>query len=163
MKDFVVWSGTFIQNDKGNTSQNWLFLVIGAVDKDILRFLMFYQIFFSSKVRRSVNISNKHGIYKLPHKLPNNSRLRILGNLEKLEKSQNFKELKPNVQVYSPQFFFFFNISKNLLRNRNWTFPVVRYFKWKLGFVSNILSIIVISRQKWLSGVALEIPSSSSF
>ena len=38
------------------------------------------QIFFSPQVKRSVIISNKHGIYKLPHELPNDLRLRILGN-----------------------------------------------------------------------------------
>ena len=28
-------------------------------------------------------------------------------------------------------------------KNRKWTFPVVRYFKWKLESVSNILWMIV--------------------
>ena len=32
---------------------------------------MFYQIFLSTQVKQSVIISNKHGIYELPHKLPN--------------------------------------------------------------------------------------------
>ena len=32
---------------------------------------------------------------------------------------------------------------KILLKNINWTFPVVRYFTWKLEFVSNILWMIV--------------------
>ena len=35
-------------------------------------FLMFYQIFFSPKVKYSAIISNKQGVYKLPHQLPNN-------------------------------------------------------------------------------------------
>ena len=39
-----------------------------------------YQIFFSPQVKQSVIISNKHGIYEFPHELPNNLRLRILGN-----------------------------------------------------------------------------------
>ena len=38
------------------------------------------QIFFSLQVKRSVIISNKHGIYELHHELPNDLRLRILGN-----------------------------------------------------------------------------------
>ena len=38
-------------------------------------------------------ISNKHGIYQLPRELPNNLRLRVLGNLEISEKSLNFVEL----------------------------------------------------------------------
>ena len=43
-------------------------------------FLMFYQIFLSPQGKRSAIISNKHVIYELPHKLPNDLRLRILGN-----------------------------------------------------------------------------------
>ena len=37
---------------------------------------MFDQTFLSAQVKRSVIISNKHGIYELPHDLPNNLRLR---------------------------------------------------------------------------------------
>ena len=36
------------------------------------------------------------------------------------------------------------NTSKRLLENTNWTFPVVRYFTWKLKLFSNILSVLVI-------------------
>ena len=43
-------------------------------------FLMFDQIFFSSQVKRSMVISNKYGIYKLPHELPKDLTLKILGN-----------------------------------------------------------------------------------
>ena len=38
-------------------------------------------------------ISNKHGIFKLPHKLPNDLRLNTLGNWEISRRSQNFIEL----------------------------------------------------------------------
>ena len=41
---------------------------------------MFSQIFLSPKVKQSTIISNKHGIYEFSHKLPNDLRLRILGN-----------------------------------------------------------------------------------
>ena len=34
-------------------------------------FLILYKIFFSPQVKRSVIISNKNGIYELPHELPN--------------------------------------------------------------------------------------------
>ena len=44
--------------------------------------LIVEQTFFSPQVKRRMIISNKHGIYELPHKLPNNLRLRILGNKE---------------------------------------------------------------------------------
>ena len=39
---------------------------------------MFYQIFLSPQVKRIVIISNKHGIYELPHELPNDLRFSIL-------------------------------------------------------------------------------------
>ena len=56
-------------------------------------FLMFEEIFLSLKVKRSVIISNKNGIYKLSHKLPNDLRLTILGNQEISRKPQKFIEL----------------------------------------------------------------------
>ena len=37
----------------------------------------------------------------------------------------------------------FVNTSKKLLENRNWAFPVVRYFTWKLEFFSNISSVVI--------------------
>ena len=40
---------------------------------------MFYQIFFSSQVKRCAIITYKHGIYQLPHELPNDLDLKILG------------------------------------------------------------------------------------
>ena len=43
-------------------------------------FLMFNQIFVTQKVKRSVIITKKLIIVKLPHKLPNDLRLRTLGN-----------------------------------------------------------------------------------
>ena len=43
---------------------------------------MFYQIFLSPQVKRIVIISNKHGIYELPHELPNDSY--ILARIDKI-------------------------------------------------------------------------------
>ena len=40
---------------------------------------MFYKIFFSPQVKRSMIITYKHGVYELPHELPNDLGLRILG------------------------------------------------------------------------------------
>ena len=54
---------------------------------------MFDQIFLSSQVKQSVIISNKHGIYELPHKLPNDLTYRILKNKEISGKSKNLLEL----------------------------------------------------------------------
>ena len=57
----------------------------------ILEFSNVLPNFLSSQVKRSVIISNKHGIYELPHELPNELRLRIfhlkkLGNIRKISK-----------------------------------------------------------------------------
>ena len=41
---------------------------------------MFYQIFLSPQVKQCAIITYKHDIYELPHELPNNLRLRNLGN-----------------------------------------------------------------------------------
>ena len=41
---------------------------------------MFYKIFFSSQVKQCVIITYKHGMYELPHELPNDLRLTISGN-----------------------------------------------------------------------------------
>ena len=49
-------------------------------------FSVFYQIFFSPKVKRCAIITYKRGIYELPYKLPNDLRLRKLGNNRKLSK-----------------------------------------------------------------------------
>ena len=56
-------------------------------------FLILYQIVFSPRVKRSMSISNKHCVYDLPHELPNDLRLSILGNLERLETYSDFIEL----------------------------------------------------------------------
>ena len=54
---------------------------------------MFYQIFLSPQVKASMVISNKQGIYELPHDLPNDLGLTILGNYKISEKSLNFLDL----------------------------------------------------------------------
>ena len=63
-------------------------------------------------------ISKKLGIYKFPHKLPKNLRLRILANQEKLRKSENVIELNPSAKPYS-QMENFVNTRKKSLKNRN--------------------------------------------
>ena len=42
--------------------------------------LILYQFFFSPHVKRTIIISNKHGIFKLPHELLIDLRLSILEN-----------------------------------------------------------------------------------
>ena len=53
---------------------------------------MFYQILLSPQVKGWVIITYKNGIYELPHQLPNNLRLRMLGNEEISGKCLNFTE-----------------------------------------------------------------------
>ena len=62
-------------------------IITTIIDIIFWDFLILYQIFFSPQVKQSVIISNKHGIYELPHELPNNLRLRILWNYERSGKS----------------------------------------------------------------------------
>ena len=44
--------------------------VTSIIDIILWDFLILYQIFFSPQVKQSVIISNKHGMYELPHELP---------------------------------------------------------------------------------------------
>ena len=53
---------------------------------------MLYQIFLSPQVKRCAIITYKHSIYELPHELPNDIRVRMLGNEEILGKPENFIE-----------------------------------------------------------------------
>ena len=53
---------------------------------------MFYQIFLSPQMKRYAVITYKHEIYDLPHELPNDLRLRILGNQQKSGKYRNLVE-----------------------------------------------------------------------
>ena len=49
-------------------------------------FSIFCQIFLSPQVKRCAIITYKHGIYELPHELPNDLGLRKLGTIRKLSK-----------------------------------------------------------------------------
>ena len=84
---------------------------------------MFYQIFLSPQVKRCTIITYKHSIYELPHELPKDLRLRILGNEEILGKGLNF------IEWY------------------NDTFPPVCYLTQKLELVSNIPWLIEVNNK----------------
>ena len=62
-------------------------------DNNILSLFVFDQIFLSSEVKRSMIISNKHGIYELLHAFLKDLGFKILGNQKVSGKSQNFTEL----------------------------------------------------------------------
>ena len=59
---------------------------------------MFYQIFLSTQMKRCAIITYEHGIYDLPQELPNDLRLRILGNKGILGNCLNLIESKPSAQ-----------------------------------------------------------------
>ena len=59
---------------KGKNTQDTISFII------LREFSMVCQIFVSPQVKRWAIITYKHCIYELPHELPNNLRLRILGN-----------------------------------------------------------------------------------
>ena len=106
-------------------------------------FSMFYQIFLLPQVKRCAIITYKHGIYELPHELPNDLRLRILGNYEISGNSLNFIEWWPKAQSLH-QNESFVNTRRRLVKNRNQTFLVVRYVTWKLELVSDILWVTAV-------------------
>ena len=76
---------------------------------------------------------------RVPHELSSDLWLKILGKYEVSRKSQNFIELKNSVQSSSLNDFYV-----NTNKNRNLTFPTLRFFTRKLEFVSNIFSLIAI-------------------
>ena len=43
---------------------------------------MFYHTFLSPQMKRWAIITDKHGIYELPHELPNDLRLKISGRVK---------------------------------------------------------------------------------
>ena len=67
--DFLSWRSVWAQNvQTSNPGHN------------ILRHSDVWKIFVSPQMKRIVIISNKHGISDLAHELPNDLRLRTLGN-----------------------------------------------------------------------------------
>ena len=50
---------------------------------------MFYQIFLSPQVKRWAVITYRHGIYEVPHELPNELRLKDLRKLRNVRKASN--------------------------------------------------------------------------
>ena len=89
-------SDLFLKKIKEILAKIWLFCMIGAANKNIKikknkrkkklqtimaifwDILMFDQILLSPQVKGSMIISNKHGMYELPHNLPEDLRLRSL-------------------------------------------------------------------------------------
>ena len=78
-----------IKNEAKDQKGGILGMLLGTSAATILAitfcdFLMFYKIFLSPQVKLIMIISNKYGIYELPHELTNDLRLRILANIKKI-------------------------------------------------------------------------------
>ena len=110
----------------------WLFLTIGALNKDIKR----------TQVKPYPIITIQPGIYELPHELQNDLRLRILVNQEKSRKCLSLIEWLSSAHSSSRNESLAFS-SKKPLKDSNQTFPLVHYFTWKLELVSNNLWMLV--------------------
>ena len=77
---------------------------------------MFYQIFVSPQLKRWAIITYKHGIYELPHELPNNLKLKksdkyfALSNLsiyyawKNIRKSYKNNQLKISASTWNKEF-----------------------------------------------------------
>ena len=96
----------------------------------------------SPQVKRNVISCIANLVYELPHELPNDLRLKTLGNKEILRKSQIWVQTQPSAQ--SPfQKLNFGNSSPKTRKSRYQTFLVLSSFTGFLCFVPNILSEIV--------------------
>ena len=71
------------------------------LDKISGDFFTFYHNFSSPQVKRNQIIITTKKVYELPHKLPNNLRLRILGNQENSRKSLKCLDLMVSTQSFN--------------------------------------------------------------
>ena len=101
-------------------------------------------MFVSPEVKRIVIISHKHGIRVLLHQLPNELKLRSLGNQEISRRCQNFMNcsvvlsLAPKIKILS--------ILAKILAKLKLNFSRRCYFTEKLQFVINISARIVSAK-----------------
>ena len=95
-------------------------------------FLMFYQLFLSAQVQRSLIISNKL-IYTNCF-----TSCRTTSNLGKFRVTSKLHRIISLCLVFLPKILSI--VAKNCLK----TFPVVHYFTWKLKFFSNIWSVVAV-------------------
>ena len=115
-------------------------------------FCDFFTFFLLPQVKQWAIITYKHGIYELPQELSNDYRFRISRNWKM--PGQCLKSIEWYPRTQSPcQNENFFNTSKKLLKNRNLTSPVARYFTWTLELGSDILWMTVDKQMKgsWFS------------
>ena len=82
---FSIWLKTSISDIHCTTIYQCINVNVSITETTIIfiifwDFLMFYQIFLSAQVKRSVIVTYKRGIYDMPHEMPHDLRLTILGN-----------------------------------------------------------------------------------
>ena len=61
---------------------------------------MLCQMFLSPQVKRCAIITYKHGVYELPHALPNGLRLRKLENIRKVSKLHRIPSLPVKMKIF---------------------------------------------------------------
>ena len=89
---------------------------------------MFYQTFLSPQAKRCTIVTYNHGIYELPHQLPNDLTLRKLGNIREVPKPHRIIAQRPDPLTN------FVNASKKTLENRklNLSHRALLHMKLKL-------------------------------
>ena len=102
---------------------------------------------FSQILKQWVIITSKHGIYELPHELPNNLRLRKIGNIRKVSKLHRIIALCP-VSLPKTKILLILTLEKQkLIFSRCTLFHLktrvsleyfVNHCLWKLFFYSNL-------------------------
>ena len=81
----------------------------------------------------------------MPHELSKTYDLRKLVNIRKISKLHKIISVQSSSGNKN-----FVSISKNLLKNRSWIFPIEHYSIWNIEFASNIVLMTVgISRPTW--------------
>ena len=119
------------------TTEIFLELWIGYIMSTIMLiifwdFLMVEQIFFHHKWKEAWLLVIKWYI-RVTSRITERITDYHLRKLEKIRKISKPYRILPSAQSPS-QIDNFGSTSKNLAKSRNWTFPVVRYFTWKLEF-----------------------------
>ena len=97
----------------------------------------------SAQVKRYLISAVTNLVHKLPHELPNDLRLTILGNQEILEKCQMWVQTQPNAQS-SFQKLNVDNSCQKTRKIRYYIFETLPNFIVSLHFLLNILSRIVV-------------------
>ena len=115
-------------------------------------FTMFQYRSHSPQVKQNVLSSTGNLVYKLHHELPNDLRLRILGNKEIIGKSQIWVGAQPSAQSLF-QKFKFGNSSQKRCKSRDQTFLVqssfTRFVFFSKYFVQDSRKTYYLYRYSW--------------